>query len=443
RFAREAAILEELGEHHPQIPTLYAYFEADGQFYLVQEYIEGDTLTQRIQQQGTFSESSVKELLSELLTILDYVHSRKIIHRDIKPDNIILPHGNSKPVLIDFGAVRETMGTVATPSGSPTSSIVIGTPGFMPSEQNVGRPVFSSDLYALGLTGIYLLTGKVPQDLESDHLTGEITWRQYAVTVSPTLAEILDKAIQSHPRERFATAKQMLDALYNRNANILPTVTSPSPSSPPSTPQTVVTQPSPKSSPNLINSLIIGGLLAVGIIGGFALTNTLQSNSTSETTNPESSPQPSNSPAIQQAENAPPPTSQTPSQATPNPSPSIVIKPQTPPSQPTIERSSPTQFVENHYLLLNQRQYEVTWQRLSTKFQGISQGYTGYTNWWNKVQEINIGAVDLVDLTPERAVVKADLYYIMKQGNDFKDTKPMIYLIWDENKNNWLIHEKK
>ena len=217
RFQREAVMLEELGAANKQIPGLYAYFESDSQFYLVQEYIEGTTLSAHLQTKGTLSESSLREILVNLLPILDYIHSKRIIHRDIKPDNIILRNGDRLPVLIDFGAVKEAMGTLVSPSGHANSSIVIGTPGFMPSEQTAGRPVFSSDLYSLSLTAIYGLTGKTPQDLESDPQTGELIWRKYAPTVSPSLADILDKALQFHPRDRYNNASEMLAALQGNS----------------------------------------------------------------------------------------------------------------------------------------------------------------------------------------------------------------------------------
>ena len=145
-----------------------------------------------------------------------------IVHRDIKPDNIILRHRDGKPVLIDFGAVRETMGTVLNSQGSSTNSIVIGTPGYMPSEQAMGRPVYVSDLYSLGITAIYLLTGKQPQELEIDSHTGEILWHSYALNVSPTFAVIIDRAIAYHPRvdakrlvvrHRYSSATAMLEAM--------------------------------------------------------------------------------------------------------------------------------------------------------------------------------------------------------------------------------------
>lgn len=224
RFLREAAILEKLGNGSNQIPTLYAHFESNGQFYLIQEYIEGKTLSKKLHTQGHLSSDVVKDILVKILPVLDYVHNQGIVHRDIKPDNIIIRDADNLPVLIDFGAVKETMQTIVAQSGSPLksslitekSSIVIGTPGFMSSEQLSGRPVFSSDLYALGMTAIYLLTGKMPQELNSDPRTGEIIWKEYAPNVSPELAAVLDKAIQSHFRDRFSSANEMLNALQNK-----------------------------------------------------------------------------------------------------------------------------------------------------------------------------------------------------------------------------------
>jgi serine/threonine protein kinase len=224
RFQREAAILEELGDNSPQIPKLYAYFNEGGEFYLVQEYIEGQTLSQRLQQQGSMSESSVKSILVDILPILSFVHSKHIVHRDIKPDNIMIRNYDGKAILIDFGAVKETMATIVTNSGNSARSIVIGTPGFMPMEQSAGRPQFSSDLYSLGLTAIYLLTGKLPQQLETNPHTGEILWRQYALNVSPSLAMVLDKSILPVARDRYPSARDMLAELQPTANQVAPTI---------------------------------------------------------------------------------------------------------------------------------------------------------------------------------------------------------------------------
>lgn len=212
RFQREAAILERLGESHDQIPRLYAFLEEAGQFYLVEEWVAGQTLTQKMQQ-GPLSESEVRDILIKLLPAIDYIHQQRIVHRDIKPDNIILRQVDGMPSLIDFGAVKETMSTVVNSQGQTNRSIVVGTPGYMPMEQLAGRPVYSSDLYSLGLTAIYLLTRKIPQELETDPQTGILIWQHFAPHLSPEFAAILNQAIHPQPNERFLNAAAMINRL--------------------------------------------------------------------------------------------------------------------------------------------------------------------------------------------------------------------------------------
>ncbi|MGD1898698.1 MAG: protein kinase [Phormidesmis sp.] len=236
RFQREAAILEQLGENHPQIPRLYAYFTENQNFYLVQEWIEGETLEDVAIPQP---ESRVVSVMTSLLPVLKFIHQQGIIHRDLKPENIILRSGNQQPVLIDFGAVRETMGTVMNSRNNPTSSIVIGTPGYMAAEQAAGRPIPSSDLYSLGLTAIFLLTGEMPQALASDPATGELIWQQSAGHVSEGLRSVIDRAVRSHPRDRYTSATEMLTALSTlpgvsaAPADAQPTMPTPQPAAPP------------------------------------------------------------------------------------------------------------------------------------------------------------------------------------------------------------------
>jgi serine/threonine protein kinase, bacterial len=225
RFQREAAILEVLGHQNPQIPDLYAYFVEKDNFYLVQEWIEGETLSAKLRQQGPFSQLQVRQLLIDLLPVLTYVHGKNIIHRDIKPDNIIL-RKDDRPVLIDFGAVKEAVNTAIYQPGQPQGSIVIGTPGYLPPEQAVGRPIFASDIYSLGMTAINLLTGKSPQELDTNPRTGEAEWEKYLapalsdirqtmVSIDPRLAAILSKSIQTHPRDRYNSATEMLADLQS------------------------------------------------------------------------------------------------------------------------------------------------------------------------------------------------------------------------------------
>jgi len=220
RFQREAAVLEALGEENRYIPKLYANFVEAGLFYLVQEWIDGLTLAETVRQQGQWTEDAAKALMVSVLQTLTYVHSQGIIHRDIKPDNIILR--SREPVLIDFGAVKETL-NITTVKGAPqqANSIVIGTPGFMASEQAAGRPFFASDLYSLALTVIYALTGKYPQQLGTDPQSGEVRW-QSQVNLSPELKAVFTKALQFDPRDRYSSAQQMLDAIAVRSTNLAP-----------------------------------------------------------------------------------------------------------------------------------------------------------------------------------------------------------------------------
>lgn len=377
RFQREAAILEALGGASDQIPKLYAYFESGGQFYLVQEWIEGDTLTAKLQKHGLFSESAIQELLVNLLPILEYVHSQHIVHRDIKPDNIILRYRDGKPVLIDFGAVRESMGTVVNSQGNPTSSIVIGTPGYMPSEQAAGRPVYSSDLYSLGLTAIYLLTGRQPQQLETDPQTADILWRQYASRLNPMIAEIIEQAIAYHPRDRYPTAKAMLDSLQNITNNIPPTqlaftqppvISAPPPATIPVAPH-LTSQGHTQNNPNgiILGSLIAGGLISASVI----ISQVIQKSSQPVSETPTKTP-PTVAPQIKETPIEKPPTvisevKQTPLTSSPPAQPSIT-KPQTIATPkftpPPITQSIPTQAsippintatTDNNYSWLSER----------------------------------------------------------------------------------------
>lgn len=212
RFRQEATILENLGDGHCQIPELYGYFEEAGLFYIAQEWIEGKTLAHMGQSQR-IDEQTVLTLLRQVLPVLDYVHGKGIIHRDLKPANLICRHVDALPVLIDFGAVKEVMGTQFDPEGHPKSSIMIGTPGYCSPEQAAGYPTYASDLYSLGMTMIVMLTQKSPIVLNPNPSVVDTTWHQYAPGMSQSLKQVLDRSIQFHPRDRYASAQMMLSDL--------------------------------------------------------------------------------------------------------------------------------------------------------------------------------------------------------------------------------------
>jgi serine/threonine protein kinase len=243
-FEREAEILEELGSQHPQIPDLLASFsmtvpgltpgKPEEFFYLVQEYIDGETLEEELETQGKFSETQVREVLVEILKVLQFVHDRGAIHRDIKPANL-MRHRNGRLYLLDFGAVKQV-----TTAGIPTTkSTGIYSLGFAPPEQMAGGQVYpATDLYALAVTVISLLTGKPPQDL-FDTYNHQWNWRGYAQT-SDRLEAILNRMLQHSPSQRFASAAEVLAELDSGSAVV---------SSVSSSPTTVQPTPPTTSSP--------------------------------------------------------------------------------------------------------------------------------------------------------------------------------------------------
>ena len=210
-FDREAETLERLGKHE-QIPRLLAYFEEDGEFYLVQEYIPGHSLSQELSLGRQLPEARVIDILQELLQILSFVHSEKVIHRDIKPSNIIRRQTDRQLVLIDFGAVKDQYSKLAAEETSNNLTIGIGTQGYMAPEQAAGKPQHNSDIYAVGMIGIQALTGLPPSQLKPDSQTGEIRWQENAV-VSSGLAAVLSKMVCHDSIKRYQSTIATLQAL--------------------------------------------------------------------------------------------------------------------------------------------------------------------------------------------------------------------------------------
>ena len=213
-FNREAQTLYRLGDHD-QLPRLLAHFEQDDEFYLVQEYIEGQPLDRELADRRQLREASVIPLLQDILEVLVFVHQQNVIHRDIKPANLIRRSKDGKIVLIDFGAVKEVSAQVRNTFGPTSLTIVIGSPGYMPSEQVAGRPQFSSDIFAVGMVCLQALTGMNPRELPHDSLTGEFSCALFKdlAPVSPGFAAILDKMVRYDYRQRYQSAIEALQAL--------------------------------------------------------------------------------------------------------------------------------------------------------------------------------------------------------------------------------------
>jgi CHASE2 domain-containing sensor protein/serine/threonine protein kinase len=206
-LCKEAEILERLGKHD-QIPQLLAYFEEGNQFYLIEEFIEGCPLSQELPVKIPMSEAGVGSILRELLSILAFVHAHGVIHRDIKPDNIIRRASDGQLVLIDFGAVKER---TQPHEGEEvdTQTIAIGSRGYAPREQSFGNPRFNSDIYAAGMVALRALTLLHPAKLTEDPETGEMIWEDQ-VEVSSALATILNKMIRSDFRDRYQSVSEVL-----------------------------------------------------------------------------------------------------------------------------------------------------------------------------------------------------------------------------------------
>ncbi|MEH1837376.1 MAG: protein kinase [Nostoc sp.] len=295
-FHREAAILYQI--EHPQVPKFRERFEQDQRLFLVEDYVAGQTyqvlLAERQAVGQTFTEAEVLQLIKLLLPVLEHIHSRGIIHRDISPENIILRDSDAKPVLIDFGVVKE----LATRLRSPESAMpktTVGKLGYSPSEQmQTGGAYPSSDLYALAVSAIVLLTGKQPRELfDQNQLTWN--WQRWA-TVNPRFAIVLNRMLSHIPSDRYQSAASVSQALQSlEQVNLPPLNTSnlqtiavgrrpdsvPAAASPKKQPNPVI--PPSSASSVLDNPLAIAAIsIAVVIVAGFgswALVSSIRSQS--------------------------------------------------------------------------------------------------------------------------------------------------------------------
>lgn len=210
-FETEAQVLYRLNGYG-QIPRLLAHFQEQQEFYLVQEFIDGDNLGAELLPGNRLTEPETIALLLDILNVLVYIHHHNVIHRDLKPSNLIRRRQDGKIVLIDFGAVKQLTTQIIHTHGHTTRTIAIGSPGYMPSEQMAGRPRFCSDLYAVGMIGIQALTGLHPKSLPEDARSGEMIWRD-RVQVTPDLGRILDRLVRYDFRERYQSATEVLSDL--------------------------------------------------------------------------------------------------------------------------------------------------------------------------------------------------------------------------------------
>ncbi|HEY9805125.1 MAG TPA: serine/threonine-protein kinase, partial [Candidatus Obscuribacterales bacterium] len=212
-FQREAGVLYQL--HHPQIPEfrelIQTHLNGEDYLFLVQQYIEGPTYWELLQQGQKFSETDALGLLLDLLPVLEYIHAQGVIHRDISPDNLIQQRYTGKPVLIDFGGVKQVAATAVRQLTQQPIPTQLAKPGYTPIEQRYGKASTASDLYALAVTILVLLTGKNPADLYDAE---QRTWRSREdLQLNPQFAAVLEKMLAERESDRYASTQEVRQAL--------------------------------------------------------------------------------------------------------------------------------------------------------------------------------------------------------------------------------------
>ncbi|HIK12222.1 MAG TPA: protein kinase [Oscillatoriaceae cyanobacterium M33_DOE_052] len=215
-FQREAQQLDELGRHD-QIPELYAHFAQEQQQYLVQEFIDGENLEKELAANGAFNEQQIRQLLQDLLPVLQFVHEQGVIHRDIKPENILRRRVDGKLVLVDFGSAKNFSNKATNKVGT-----TIGSAGYVAPEQLLGKATPASDLYSLGVTCVRLLTQIAPLQLY-DYREGVWVWRDYLqYPVSDRLSALLEKLLQTKLEKRYQSVAQVQEAFREVTAASIP-----------------------------------------------------------------------------------------------------------------------------------------------------------------------------------------------------------------------------
>ncbi len=213
RFAEELSILERLG-YHEQIPQLWDHFTENDEFYLVQEYIQGENLAQKIEQQD-LSLAQVIQILESTLVVLGFIHQNRIIHRNLKPSNLMIRHEDQQVILTDFGILTDIK---TLPNATSDSSQSEDKKNYWSPEQIAGRPTINSDLYALGMTAIEVLTKVKPSTLSRNKRTGKLLWQE-KIVVDRRLVKIIDKMIHLDVGQRYQSAEKALHDLQKINTS--------------------------------------------------------------------------------------------------------------------------------------------------------------------------------------------------------------------------------
>ncbi len=222
-FQREAGTLYKLS--HPQIPEFRALssivYAGEKMVFLVEQFIDGHNYGEWVEHGHCLTEGQGLELLRDLLPVLSYIHGRGVIHRDIAPDNLMYDRDKHKPILIDFGSVKQVTETALRMVGM-TPATQIHKPGYTPFEQIKGEAYPNSDLYALAVTLLVLMTGKPPTELYNAH-TNDWHW-QSVLKLDGRFENVLHRMLARHPSDRYPSADAVLAAIRGLTigANPLP-----------------------------------------------------------------------------------------------------------------------------------------------------------------------------------------------------------------------------
>lgn len=216
RFTEELSILERLG-YHDRIPQLWDHFEENDEFYLVYEYVRGDSLAQKIAKQE-LSIPEIVQILIGALSALSFVHQNRIIHRNIKPSSLIVRQEDRQVILTDFGILRDlqTLSNTSIEYGGDRDRDNYWSP-----EQIAGRPTISSDLYALGMTAIEALTGAKPSTLERDR-AGKLRLSQ--IDLDRRTLKIIERLVELDLGKRYQSAEKVLKDLQKVNLTVYPSI---------------------------------------------------------------------------------------------------------------------------------------------------------------------------------------------------------------------------
>ena len=227
RFLREAETAAGLS--HPNIVPIYSVDERDGLVYFVMAYIEGETLGERMKARGPLPADEVRRILCDVSDALAYAHTRGVVHRDIKPDNILLDRESGRPMVTDFGIARAV--SDSADSRLTATGMAIGTPAYMSPEQSAGeRDVDGrSDLYSLGVVGYQMLAGVPPFTAGSTPalLVKHLSERPIPVSerrpdTPPDLAEAVMRLLEKDPGDRYASAADFEAVLEGRGQDVAP-----------------------------------------------------------------------------------------------------------------------------------------------------------------------------------------------------------------------------